>query len=45
MDMEIRPAEGGDDASLFADEFARAVAKHSGAQVATDGTTRILHRL
>ncbi len=42
MRMEIRPAEGGMDAELFATEFASAVSKHSGEKVVSEGTTKIL---
>lgn len=45
MRMEIRPQEGGKDAELFVEEFAEAVAKHSGKSVAQEGTMRFLERL
>jgi len=45
MRMEIRPAEGGADAELFASEFAASVSKHSGKDVVNEGTTKVLERL
>lgn len=43
--IEIRPGEGGADAASFADTLAASLAKHTGATVTVDGTTRTLHRL
>lgn len=45
MRMEIRPAEGGEDAEAFATELGQAVSKHSGIPMEHDGRTVVLHRL
>lgn len=45
MLMEIRAAEGGTDAELFASQLADAISKFSGATVETVGTVYKLHRL
>lgn len=45
MKMEIRPGDGGADAEAFASELAAAIAKGSKADVSSDGTTKVLHRL
>jgi hypothetical protein len=43
--MEVRAGDGGSDAEMFAQEFAEAVSKHSGASVSTEGKTVVLHCL
>ena len=43
--MEIRPSEGGADATTFAGELATAIAKHAGTSVRADGTALVLDRL
>lgn len=40
--IEIKPHEGGDDASLFAQELSEAVSKYAGQPVTSDGSTYII---
>lgn len=45
MKMEIRPGEGGADASAFAGELAAAIGKHTGTTPVQVGTALVLDRL
>lgn len=45
MRMEIRPAEGGADAEVFAVELGQAISKHSGTPIEMTGRTVVLNCL